>query len=59
MCMCTRTVCVSITSPDISVRELGHLPPDDSERHSAALNGGGWPEDKKGGGGEGREEVSV
>ena len=56
--MCTRTVCVSICSPDISVRELGHLPPDDSERHSAALSGGGQPEDKKGEG-ESREEVSV
>ena len=47
-------------SSDFQLRELGCLPSDVSERHSAAMSGGGWTEDKKGGdGGEHREEVSV
>ena len=55
VCLCTYKY-----RPDFRFRELGCLPSDDSERHSAAMSGGGWAEDKKGGeGGEHREEVSV
>ena len=43
-------------NPDFPVREPGHLPFDDSERHSAAMSGRGRGKDKKRGG-ECREEV--
>ena len=63
MCLCTCEyvcLCTYRYRPDFQFRELGCLPSDDSERHSAAMSGGGRAEDKKGGeGGEHREEVSV
>ena len=59
VCAC-EYVCLCMYRFDFQFRELGCLPSDVNERHSAAMSGGGRAEDKKGGdGGEHREEVSV
>ena len=64
-CVCVHVsmyvcLCMYRYSSDFQFRELGRLPSDESERHSAAMSGGGRVEDKKGGdGGEHGEEVSV
>ena len=55
-------MCTNGYRPVFQFRELGCLPSDVSERHSAAMSGRGWAEDKKRGEGLGgglREEVSM
>ena len=57
LCACEYVcVCMYRYRPDFQFRELGRLPSDDSERHSAAMSGGSWAEDKKGGGGRAEDK---